>query len=506
MRRHPTLAARTAATMVILVCGPTAIADNGQDELYRLQDVRTGRSSSSDLNWQTGNGDCRYLKAGDTVTIADIHGPGVIRHIWFTIAAEDPKYGRSLTLRMFWDGQDQPAVEAPLGDFFAVGHGLCRNVISELVAVSSEGRAYNCYWPMPFRKHARITLTNDSKKFTANAIYFQVDYDKMPSLPADAAYFHAQYRQEYPAKKGQNYLLLDTEGAGLYVGTVLSSQARSGGWFGEGDDFFYIDGEKEPTIKGTGTEDYFNDAWGFREFMRPYYGVVIWEGYDVGDRCTAYRWHTKDPVRFTKSLRVEIEHKGGMFDDAGKLVSGYEERSDLYSSVAFWYQTGVAKRFASMPPVEERTVPAIGIELESAKADVRMTPADTRLEIQEGGYSANKQLFVQFAGQESTLAVPIKLDKPIEGLAHLKLTKSHDYGTWKVSLDGKTLKGMDAVDLYSPTIVSQDFKVGSVKLDAGTHELKFECAGKNAASKGYFLGADAVTIEAITLYAVPAKR
>lgn len=505
MRWQRILTAVTAGTMA-LAGYVSVLAADAADELYRIRDVRTGRSSSSDLKWQTGNGDCRYLKAGDTVTIMDADGPGVIRHIWFTIAAEDPKYGRSLTLRMYWDGQEQPAVETPLGDFFAVGHGLCRNVISEMVAVSSEGRAYNCYWPMPFRKHARITLTNDSQKFIANAIYFQVDYDKMPSLPNDTAYFHAQYRQEYPAKMGQNYLLLDAEGAGLYVGTVLSSQARTGGWFGEGDDFFYIDGEKEPTIKGTGTEDYFNDAWGFREFMRPYYGVPLWEGYDVGDRCTAYRWHVKDPVRFSKSLRVEIEHKGGMFDDAGKLVSGYEERSDLYSSVAFWYQTGVAKRFATMPPAEERVVQATGLELETLSGDIKVTPTDTRFEIQDGGYSAGKQLFVQFAKQESSLVIPIILDRSMEGLGQIKLTKSHDYGIWKITLDGKPLKGLDAVDLYSATIVSQDYKVGSIKLDAGTHELKFECVGKNPASKGYFLGADAVSIEEITPYAVPAKK
>ena len=197
----------------------------------------------------------------------------------------------------------------------------------------------------------------------------------MPSLPADTAYFHAQYRQEFPAKLGQNYLLLDTEGRGQYVGTVLSVYTRTAGWFGEGDDFFFIDGEAEPSLRGTGTEDYFCDAWGFREFNRPYYGVVVQDGYELGDRVSVYRWHIKDPVRFNKSLKVEIEHKGGVDDENGKTVMGFGERADLFSSVAFWYQTGKAKRFATLPPADERVVPQTLVEFEDLTEKAKAEPA-----------------------------------------------------------------------------------------------------------------------------------
>ena len=141
-------------------------------DLFRLQDATTKRVSSADPDWRNGNADARGIQPGQTLTVADIEGPGIIRHIWFTISAQDPQYGRSLVLRIYWDGSDVPAVESPFGDFFAVGHGKKRPVNSLPVAVSSEGRAYNCYWPMPFRKHAKITLTNESPTYKVSSAYF----------------------------------------------------------------------------------------------------------------------------------------------------------------------------------------------------------------------------------------------------------------------------------------------------------------------------------------------
>ena len=246
-------------------------------ELYHSREGRGRRVSSADPNWCDGNEDWRVIEPGQTLTLADIDGPGVIRHIWFTINPDDPRYGRSMVLRIYWDDAEEPAVESPLGDFFAVGHGMQRDVTSLPVAVSSEGRAYNCYWPMPFAKRARITITNESSEHRVRNFYYYVYYEKISQLPPSWAYFHAQYRQEFPAKVGRNYVVLDTQGKGTYVGTVLSVYSRTGGWFGEGDDFFYIDGEVEPSIRGTGTEDYFSDAWGFRELNRPYYGVTVFE-------------------------------------------------------------------------------------------------------------------------------------------------------------------------------------------------------------------------------------
>lgn len=491
---------RLAAVLTLLL--PAALLADDLDNLYRMREARTRRVSSADPDWKNGNGDCRPIDPGATLTVAEINGPGIIRHVWFTIAADDPQYGRSLVLRMYWDGSEEPAVESPVGDFFAVGHGLLKYVNSLPVAVTSDGRALNCYWPMPFARSARITLTNDSKKHRVGCVYWYVDYEEVRELPGDTAYFNAQYRQEYPATMGKDYLLLDTEGRGHYVGTVLSVQIRTPSWFGEGDDRFFIDGEAEPSLRGTGTEDYFCDAWGFRQFDRPFYGLPVFEGFDVGDRLSVYRWHINDPVHFTRSLKVTIEHKGVMFNDAGQVISGFMERPDLFSSVAYWYQTGKAKRFATIPPIEERVVPVRTIELESLTSKAKTEPAGTRLEVQDGGYSGGKQLLAHFADRPAVLILPIRADQPIRGLARLKLTKSWDYGTWRVSLDGKVLPGLDAADLYSATIQSQDFKLGSVNLGEGDHELKFECVGRNAGSKGHFLGADALIVEEVTPYTV----
>ncbi|MGB9608456.1 MAG: glycoside hydrolase family 172 protein, partial [bacterium] len=262
------------------------------------------RASSSDPNWENGNADFRYIAPKQTFTLAELKGPGIITHIWFTIWAEDKYFPRSLVLRIYWDDNKDPSVESPLGDFFAVGHGLLTSLNSLPVQISSDGRAYNCYWLMPFRKSAKITITNDSPDKAVRALYYMIDWLKLKSLPPDVPYFHAQYRQEYPCEMGKDYLILKTKGKGFYVGTVLSVQMNQPGWFGEGDDRIYIDGEKVPSLRGTGTEDYFNDAWGFRQFNQLYHGVSVWEGYDVDDRGTAYRWHIQDPIPFEKSLLV----------------------------------------------------------------------------------------------------------------------------------------------------------------------------------------------------------
>ena len=496
-----------AGALACFSSGVRAEPWNGRaDDLDGLTRARAGRSmrvSSCDPDWRSGNEDARLLKAGQSLTIADIDGPGVIRHIWFTINAKDPRYGRSLTLRMYWDGRDEPAVESPIGDFFAIGHGSRRCVDSLPVSVTSEGRAFNCYWSMPFAKHARITLSNDSKKYRAKSVYWYVDYEKLPELPPDTLYFHAQYRQEFPAKLGQNYLILDAEGRGHYVGTVLSAYCRTANWFGEGDDFFYIDGETEPSLRGTGTEDYFCDAWGFREFNRPDYGVVQFDGYEVGDRVSVYRWHTRDPVRFTRSLKVEIEHKGTMYDDKGGRVSGFHERADLFSSVAFWYQAGKAKRFATLPAAAERVVPVTLFEIEASVESAKPSPSETKFEASPSTmFSDRQQLLARFAGEKSALVVPFTVAAATRGVARLRLAASPESGVWSVALDGEPVG--NNVDLYAPTWAVREIRVGMVDLDEGEHMLTFECRGRNPSSLGYFLGLDVLSVDEITAYAVPA--
>ena len=238
--------------------------------LYRFANNKTKRISSWDQRGM--NRDYIFIEPGEEKILADIKGPGAIHHIWVTIAAE-PFYGRKIILRMFWDGEDSPSVESPIGDFFGVGHGLNRNLTSLPISCSSEGRARNCYWYMPFWRSARITATNQGSQ-PVGAFYYYIDYRELPELPEDTPYFHAQYRQGRPHAPPDDYTILETTGRGNYVGTVLSAHCGYHCWFGEGNDRIFIDGESTPSLTGTGTEDYFNDGWGFRVFNHPYAGCI----------------------------------------------------------------------------------------------------------------------------------------------------------------------------------------------------------------------------------------
>nr|MBP7561280.1 DUF2961 domain-containing protein [Armatimonadota bacterium] len=188
------------------------------DGLETLRSFEAQRASSSDPNWRDGNADNRPIPPGETLTLAELEGPGRISHIWFTIAHDVPYYSRLLTLRIYWDGEEHPSVECPIGDFFAMGHGVDLPFESLPVAVSSDGRARNCYWPMPFRESARITVTNESS-VPCGAIFYYIDWQALESLPEDTAYLHAMYRQEFPCVMGRNFLIADIEGRGHYVGT-----------------------------------------------------------------------------------------------------------------------------------------------------------------------------------------------------------------------------------------------------------------------------------------------
>ena len=340
---------------IAILALPTVAAEDVLDSLTRQQSFEARRVSSSheDLG---RNGDARSIDAGETLVLGDLEGPGIISHIWTTVGSEDPFYPRNLVLRFYWDGADKPSIEAPLGDFFGVGHGASQDFTSMPVATSSLGRSRNCFWKMPFRKSAKITVTNESKEHETDSFYYYLDWQKHDQLPEDTTYFHAQYRQAMPAVPG-DYTILETEGRGHYVGTVYSAHQVELGWFGEGDDRFYIDGEDFPSMRGTGTEDYFGDAWGFRQFATPYYGVSLWEGYFPGDRVTAYRWHIQDPVPFKKSLKLSIEHHGSVFTDEGVNLGQFTERPDSVSSVAFWYQYPPVAFTEPIPPAEERLAP-----------------------------------------------------------------------------------------------------------------------------------------------------
>lgn len=320
------------------------------------------RSSSYDRSG--GNADYREIAPGETLTLLDVPGPGMVSHIWSTIASSDPHHLKALVLRMYWDGESSPSVETPIGDFFGLGLGEYFQYQSVPLSVGSE-KALNCFFPMPFQKHARITVTNEGNQ-KVDAFYFNIDYRVYPHpLPADTLYFHAQYRQATPAhgwtnhwtsngdprvndKKnldGQaNYVWLEAKGRGHFVGVTMSVLQNQDDWWGEGDDMFFVDGEARPSINGTGSEDYFLGAWGFgeRPFSYGLYGAPV-KGREVaGSRSTVYRFHLDSPITFTKSLRATIEHGHG------------NHRSDNFFSVAYWYQTEPHAAFPPLPPLAER--------------------------------------------------------------------------------------------------------------------------------------------------------
>ena len=326
------------------VLGPLGLSPKGRNRRV---------SSNQQPGWHSENLDMNWLMPGQSVNIPVLEGPGVITHIWFTSHSGWVGELNSLTLRIYYDDSNETGVETPLGDFFAVGHGKPAVVESIPVQVSPTG-ALTCYWRMPFRKQARIVVTNDNSD-RSTGLYWQVDWVQLDDLPPDTPYFYARYRQEYPAVEGRDYLIAYLKGSGCYVGTVMSVTLGQNGWFGEGDDFFYIDGDTVPSLQGTGTEDYFNDAWGFRTRTGTWFGQPRWQGDLAGDSGVCYRWHLLDAVHFTESLKVAIEHKGNRDDSEDGF---FLERPDFISSVAYWYQTGELKTtFPPLPPWHQRRVP-----------------------------------------------------------------------------------------------------------------------------------------------------
>jgi len=467
--------------------------------LERLKDFGTRRVSSSDPNWRNGNDDRRGIAVGATLTLAELEGPGIIAHIWFTIAHRTPYYSRLLTLRIYWDGEEHPSVECPVGDFFGIGHGVDKSFVSLPIRVSSEGRGRNCYWPMPFRKSARITVTNESKVPCAS-IYYYIDWQKHSTLPDDTAYFHACYRQEHPCVMGRNYLLADIAGRGHYVGTIQSVYAMSAAWYGEGDDFFFIDGEAEPSLRGTGTEDYFCDGWGFREQDGPFYGTPLWEGRKAGDRCTAYRFHLTDPVVFNQSLRVEIEHKGQqIFPDGTRTV--FIERDDLMSSVAFWYQVEPHKPWPPLPPGPERLPFTERHLVIGGKSLAKARTAHGQLSLQELRGKVMDAKFLVFQPDKDQGWVELRFTTGQTQVVDLvgNMVHGRDCGKYRALLDGQVLEVMN---LHAPEPTATPHRWGMRELPAGEHVLRFEATGNPGADDGYRLGFDAF-IARVPVYSRP---
>jgi len=313
------------------------------------------------------------LPKGETVVLADINGPGMLRHLWFTVG-EHTEHGdyilRNLVVRMYWDNEPIPSVEVPFGDFFCCGFGAKCEVNSIPVTVAPVG-GFNTYWPMPFRKHAKITIENQHCE-DVKGFYYSIDYSLEASIPEDAAYFHAQWRRTNVIKEGEDHVILDgVKGKGHFVGTYFALASLGRFWWGEGEFKFFIDDDSTyPTICGTGIEDYFGGAWCYWQaedehidehsiatYSTPYLGYHYYgKNHNRKVRNYSregvpshglYRWHILDPIRFQKALRVTAQDIG--HDDFSLF-----ERSDDISSVAYWYQTEPHVEFPVLPSVQER--------------------------------------------------------------------------------------------------------------------------------------------------------
>ncbi|HWS00485.1 MAG TPA: glycoside hydrolase family 172 protein [Prolixibacteraceae bacterium] len=294
------------------------------------------------------------IKPGQTFTLAEMEGPGAIQHIWMTPTGN----WRFSILRIYWDDESEPSVECPVGDFFGQGWNTYAQLTSLAVCVNP-GSAFNCYWPMPFRKKCRITMENINDK-DAMTVYYQIDYT-LTDVPSDAAYFHAQYRRSNPVESSVYTIVDGIKGKGQFVGLYMAWGANNNGWWGEGEIKFFMDGDSEfPTICGTGTEDYFCGSYNFdregkyKEFCTPYAGlhqVIRPSGdYKVTMRFGLYRWHIMDPVRFEKDLKITIQDLG--WHHGGRYLA---QHSDI-ASTCFWYQSDPHASFPKIPGWQELEV------------------------------------------------------------------------------------------------------------------------------------------------------
>jgi hypothetical protein len=507
----------TISTAAVLLLSTFVYEASAQtlDDLMRVKSGKSRAVSSADLNPDSNMDRIRFIHPGETKVLADIEGPSVIRHIWLTFNEARPNWIEAagsarpdeIVLRMYWDDAKEPAVEAPLGDFFGAGFGERHELISIPVQVEG-GDGYNCFWPMPFYRHGVVTLTNESPDRSVRSFYYHIDYTQEETLAPKTAYFCAQYRNEFPEITGRDYLILDAEGEGQYVGTVMSARSRSPFWFGEGDAKFYVDGDTKPTIQGTGTEDYFLMAWGLNQANFPYYGCTHMSSdfEDLGTKYCLYRWHIPDAVRFSKSLRFELEHTGWMSEDeteSGK-VEGHTTREDDIATVAFWYQVGQPKRFTKIPPLAARLLPNLDIIIEGKTLLPTAKHSPGLLEIQKGyDWTGDGQILFRPLGENPFIEVEFQVDKEEYRGLILRFSYADDYGIFRIFLDGKHVhqpgdymvgEKIADYDFYAKDLKVKDNYLGSFKLAAGKHILRLECVGKNMFSKGTGVGLDSIRL------------
>jgi len=436
-----------------------------------------------------GNNDRISIAPGKKATLFDVDGPGMICRIWFTVDSRDPYYLRRIVLRIYWDDEETPSVEAPIGDFFGNGFTY-RPYISEFLGMTSGG--FVCYFPMPFEEHARIEITNETMQ-EIYAFYYQIDYQKFEgALDRDIGYFHALWKRNIRTDYDSNYVILNTTGQGHIVGVNMNIQSYDGSLsYLEGDENIYVDNEKKPSIHGTGTEDYFSGGWYFKngEFFGPYNGLVFKD--DSLGRIAAYRMHIVDPIPFRKSIKFTIEHG-----------HGNEEIAD-YSSTVYWYQIEPHKVFPRFPSAGQR------IPLRIVKP-ARIINAD-KLKYNLGGlksfhmdmtdygpeWAGNKQIVIE-ARKGSTFRINIPYLNEVSYNLDLYYTKGPDYGNAEVYL-GKEKIG--EISGYSPFVLpSGKISFKNIRNTYRSLDLTFLVSGKDTNAKEYRIGIDGIFLEPKRIY------
>jgi hypothetical protein len=509
---------------LILAGTVSALAQDQLSVIARKQPGQRMRNSSGLFDPES-NADAFHIDPGETVVLADLDGPGEIQHIWFTIGAYERRYPRTMVFRIYWDGSALPSVETPLGDFFAAGNGMRANVSTLPIEATSYGRALNCYWKMPFGRKARLTMTNEGAE-AITSCYFYIDWAKLDALPPDSLYFHARYNQEWPVAPFTPYTLLQVEGDGQYVGSVISLHCSVGSWFGESDDHFYIDGEREPSLIGTGFEDYFSDAWNLRLFSNLNAGITIreWNGEDA--RISGYKWHIQDPIMFRKSLKVDVERRSYVTvadPKTGQSVSGdFKYRPDFCSSVAFWYQRTIATPWKPFPKLRERLMPEIWVEpremaeLPPDKAVLKTSPG-LKPQSLDNRTGWRKMMFAMYNDKPGAwIEMPFTVaDEGRYSISAFPIL-FRENGIWKVSIKGP---GIDKVldpklDLWDPFLAWKENypenevfgtniekKLGIFDLRPGDYVFRFECVGAHPFSvdpktgkNGYSLRLDGISV------------
>lgn len=474
----------TLTTIVFFSCTEKKSSfslDSGS--MYQLRDAELIQVSSHDTTG--GNNDRINIHQGETARIMDVEGPGLITRMWFTIDSRDPDFLRNIIIRIYWDGEETPSVDTPVGDFFASPFRY-KHYVAENIGMSSGG--YYSYFPMPFNKRAVIEITNDTDQ-EVYAFYSHINYYKLKHpFDENTGYFHAQWNRELRTTGDENYTVLEAAGRGQFVGMHYSGQPYNGSLvYLEGDEMIYVDGESYPSTYGTGMEDYFNSGWYFKdgEFSAPHHGLILLDN-ETG-RVSAYRHHIRDAIPFQDSIRVTLEHG-----------HANEESVDL-STVAFWYQTephGPQESISNpgLRKVLRRPVPNDVLEAESLQMTSQMKAED--MSSYGSDWSNNQQLtWSPSEPGNATLTIPNLREYAYD--LQIYPTYGPDYGQVTLSAD----KGKQSWDGYAKAITPMPgLSMENIRTENGTIALNLKVNGKAKDSEGYSVGIDAIKLSPIREY------